>query len=1386
MKKVLSFILAFAIVFSSVPLAAFSNFNLNGFFPFATITAEAATSVVITTGDANPTDNDTWLDIDSDRVEWTCSSSSAKSYRYSVRKLDKNGDDTDVLLANRKLTTNKYFKLSSLSGLDGNSIYRVWVGAFSDSSGNTKIDGGCEAYFRTNSTMPTVTTGKATNIGDTYVTLSGTLEKNGGASVTDHGFVVSTSSSKLTLTKGDVYSLGSAGDNKGTFTRKITGLSRAKKYYFAYYAKNENGVEYGDAVSFTTTCSHEKTDEKISTSNEVIYKSISSSKHELKCYYDKYCTLCYQTIDKAYRYDTTAEDHSFNTAGICEDCGYAKSCAHKNQNKEYYDERYNIINSQSHEYVRYYTLVCDDCGIDVDTKVMWDTTTQNHSFLRNECTKCGYVKNQALSVTLTADSATVNVNTNFGAQAQATGGAGGYQYTHSVFNESGEELSYLSYSETTRFSYMAKKPGKYYFKVTVKDSSGNTASATSATVTVICPHETYDTSKFQITSSPEYEQYNESQHYTVWYYNWDCTICGQRYKEHVTDEDNRVIENHVFNTAGMCTECFYSCPHSVTENKKVTYTVSNIGNAESHKVIANVSMSCKQCKSKIKIVEEDIEPHNGNGMLKLSNGAITCSCQYEANMPSTGLTMYILKNETVYSSTPTNGNRNPIGSVFGPKVGVDGDKVIVLGYTNDNSYAYIQYNTSKGTKRGFVSSNNLSKDKPVLDVFDFNENILENSSYFTMLYDDIVCSVCDPIYKERFNIASTYISYLRSAFERAYYKFLEWDFEVDYYELAMAEFMLTENFVFEQTEELKKEHKLGLMKIAGYLLTAAKNEPDIFIVNDETFINSVISVLDGTGLENSQAYKYTTEVLSKLYDAQDGFTAENIASLIYNGGAYIDDLADFAETALDVTELFKSAANFCAAFDAYQKMDDTFKTVFSYAKTKATKNGLKRAFSYYSDEYTQAWQKKVRAYAKAGVAAADLLTFEFVSDIAIDFAKKQLGIILKNFPNIKAFLNSGVVIGAKIGIEVSKILFNTASLNEDLSLAIAYYDISECFDKAYDYYDSKYSKSPNYQNASLSVCAMQNSAALLMFCANELLGYYNIHQNHFLTAVKDHCVKVLGKEYSFKEQLADIRSLKDGAYNIYSTTGVIRDRYKDVDTSWAAKSANCKVTVVACPVDVYVYDVQGNLVCYTNGTKSYNNSYSVACCVVGEEKYIALPDTDDYKVKIIGTDNGTMDVSVSLLNANNSVTDEVSYNDIPVFSSEQYNTEIEEKFFETPEEQSITSSKSDYHPSEIKSYVKITGIEIVSNPIKTSYNYKSVSYPDLSGMIIKATYSDGSSEIIDDVSNVQIKDFSSSKPVGSKVATIEYKGCTAQFNYSVSYTWWQWLIRIIFFGILWY
>ena len=39
---------------------------------------------------------------------------------------------------------------------------------------------------------------------------------------------------------------------------------------------------------------------------------------------------------------------------------------------------------------------------------------------------------------------------------------------------------------------------------------------------------------------------------------------------------------------------------------------------------------------------------------------------------------------------------------------------------------------------------------------------------------------------------------------------------------------------------------------------------------------------------------------------------------------------------------------------------------------------------------------------------------------------------------------------------------------------------------------------------------------------------------------------------------------------------------------------------------------------------------------------------------------------------------------------------------------------------------------------------------------------------------------------GSQKVSVEYKGYKTEFTVTVSYVWWQWIIRILLLGFIWY
>ncbi len=94
----------------------------------------------------------------------------------------------------------------------------------------------------------------------------------------------------------------------------------------------------------------------------------------------------------------------------------------------------------------------------------------------------------------------------------------------------------------------------------------------------------------------------------------------------------------------------------------------------------------------------------------------------------------------------------------------------------------------------------------------------------------------------------------------------------------------------------------------------------------------------------------------------------------------------------------------------------------------------------------------------------------------------------------------------------------------------------------------------------------------------------------------------------------------------------------------------------------------------------------------------------------------------------------------------------------------------------------LVSIAITSAPSVNRYKY-GIANLDTSGLEIIATYSDGSTAILDN-SEVEFTGFDTSER-GIKTITATYEGCTATFDIEVYFTFGQWLLYIICFGWIW-
>lgn len=121
-----------------------------------------------------------------------------------------------------------------------------------------------------------------------------------------------------------------------------------------------------------------------------------------------------------------------------------------------------------------------------------------------------------------------------------------------------------------------------------------------------------------------------------------------------------------------------------------------------------------------------------------------------------------------------------------------------------------------------------------------------------------------------------------------------------------------------------------------------------------------------------------------------------------------------------------------------------------------------------------------------------------------------------------------------------------------------------------------------------------------------------------------------------------------------------------------------------------------------------------------------------------------------------------------------------DEFFVTPVDGKLIFTVDRFSEFEIFAQASIT---LNTLPDKINYSYKEEFDP--SGLTLSVIDALGKETVIDDVKEFKITGFDPKK-VGTQTVTVEYEGIQLQFNVTVSYTWWQMLIRFLFFGFLWY
>lgn len=246
-------------------------------------------------------------------------------------------------------------------------------------------------------------------------------------------------------------------------------------------------------------------------------------------------------------------------------------------------------------------------------------------------------------------------------------------------------------------------------------------------------------------------------------------------------------------------------------------------------------------------------------------------------------------------------------------------------------------------------------------------------------------------------------------------------------------------------------------------------------------------------------------------------------------------------------------------------------------------------------------------------------------------------------------------------------LFSTDKISEQYLQMLATEDIEALLNFTYKNLGEIFLSEPTSENARTYLSALD-----LMFSARnkdceQAYKYVDILDE----AVVNKMLQAMGAEDNSTEKKSILSvqnaykkeydfSTKQWIYNLetdYPGTGLYE--YYDALYSRAKTGTITKQITAACPVDVYVYDADGNLVAWSADNVVSCSDENMSVIRVGDEKTFLFYTNQEYKIEYIGSDIGTMDITIEEHNEDAETIRTVKYYDVALEKDIVYEMPVE-------------------------------------------------------------------------------------------------------------------------------
>ena len=463
--------------------------------------------------------------------------------------------------------------------------------------------------------------------------------------------------------------------------------------------------------------------------------------------------------------------------------------------------------------------------------------------------------------------------------------------------------------------------------------------------------------------------------------------------------------------------------------------------------------------------------------------------------------------------------------------------------------------------------------------------------------------------------------------EIATFKFDDLEITANFYDLFLSDLIL------KLTEQSYEKFELKYFECFNDIYEPIKN----ILKTTEEWNNSVIEgsdvdlEIDGFLLDPDYNMSYGSFI--RLNDILgEAFTKDSeLWNEVFAGLNNVSMLCDYVTDAADIVQAFREANKAYAVAMAFQEVNDEFFTIMYQAANSMENQTYANWFRNTLDHYFE-------------IAHNGNAEFERSLSLFKDFSHMTYDRLFKNvFKNLTYQGIASLLNCAAGSVGIATFAYNTTYGLMDKICKL---------DKKTKAYELMTYVAPIEK----AMCALEDDYANILIGSQSLESAQNY--DYFYTLYKNVNLYLYQAAYDFTSATF-FRKNKATELEVISRC---TDQWKRSSCHAGLSQATVKkYSGVYCPVDVYAYDSEGQVLLEIINDEIVSCDESITALTFDGKKSVIYPADQDYTIKIVSREDGDMDYYVSEIDGESSLR-QVEFYDIPIAENQVFDGDIPEAF----------------------------------------------------------------------------------------------------------------------------